>query len=110
MHEKKGVVHRDIKMENILITEDLQVKFADFGFATQNNIDSLVSLKWTKTYMAPEMKIGKTYHGKQVDIFSMGVIVFILAQGIYPFNEASSTDPYYKMILSGNLDKYWKTL
>lgn len=110
MHEKKGVVHRDLKMENILITEDLTIKFADFGFATQYNIDQLVSHRGTKTYMAPEMKLGRTYHGKQVDIFSMGVIVFILAQGIYPFNEALSTDPYYKMLLAGNVEQYWKAV
>lgn len=110
MHEKKGIVHRDIKMENILITGDLQVKFADFGFATQKNIEALVSRKGTKTYMAPEMKLGLTYCGKQVDIFSLGVIVFILAQGIYPFQEATTTDPYYKMIIDGNLGQYWEII
>lgn len=41
MHEEKGVVHRDIKMENMLISRDLTIKFADFGFATNHSIDKL---------------------------------------------------------------------
>lgn len=78
MHEEKGVVHRDIKMENMLISRDLTIKFADFGFATNQSIDRLLSYRGTKTYMAPEIKLGQIYKGKEVDIFSIGVILFIM--------------------------------
>ena len=72
----QGVTHRDIKPENILITEDLQLKFADFGFSTTKS--KLDSYKGTKTYMAPEIRQGKIYDGHKVDLFATGVVLFIL--------------------------------
>ena len=74
----KNVVHRDHKLENILVDEQLNLKIADFGFATYKKIDRLKSYRGTMTYMAPEIKEGKTYDGRQIDIFSTGVILFII--------------------------------
>merc|ERR1712060_666077 len=74
MHTRR-VVHRDLKL-------------ADFGFACYKNIDTLKSYRGTMTYMAPEIKEGKQYKGTQVDMFSIGVILFIIVQGIFPFKEA----------------------
>ena len=85
MHEEQGVVHIDLKLENILIQEDFTIKIADFGFATRKNINKLNLYRGTKTYMAPEIKRGEYYKGKEVDIFSIGVIVFILVVGLFPF-------------------------
>ena len=62
MHTKR-VVHRDLKLENILVDERLNLKVADFGFACYKSIDSLKSYRGTMTYMAPEIKEGKTYKG-----------------------------------------------
>ena len=52
----KGVVHRDLKLENILVDELMNVKVADFGFATYKKIYALKSYRGTMTYMAPEIK------------------------------------------------------
>lgn len=60
----KGVVHRDLKLENILVDDNMNLKVADFGFATFKKIDHLKSYRGTMTYMAPEIKEGKTYDGK----------------------------------------------
>lgn len=56
-------VHRDLKLENILVDSDLNLKIADFGFACYKSIDNLKSYRGTMTYMAPEIKEGKTYDG-----------------------------------------------
>ena len=104
----KSVVHRDLKLENILVDEQLNLKVADFGFATYKKINALNSYRGTMTYMAPEIKEGKTYDGKKIDIFSTGVILFIIVQGIFPFKEAKKDEYFYKLILENKLDTYWK--
>ena len=72
------MVHRDLKLENILVDENMNLKVADFGFATFKHVNKLQSYRGTMTYMAPEIKEGKTYDGRQIDIFSTGVILFII--------------------------------
>jgi len=104
----KGVVHRDLKLENILVDEFMNIKVADFGFATFKKIHNLKSYRGTMTYMAPEIKENKVYDGKQIDVFSTGVILFIIVQGIFPFKEAKKDEFFYKLLLSGDLDTYWK--
>jgi len=61
---KKGVVHRDIKLENILVDKEMKLKFADFGFATNKSIDSLQSYRGTMSYMAPEIRRHDKYDGR----------------------------------------------
>jgi len=65
------------------------------------------SYRGTRTYMAPEIKEGKTYDGKQIDMFSVGVILFIIIQGIFPFKEAKKDEYFYNLIINGKLDTYW---
>ena len=60
------------------------------------------------TYMAPEIKEGKKYDGSKIDIFSTGVILFIIVLGIFPFKEAKKDEYFYKMIFDGKLNHYWK--
>lgn len=107
MHNHK-VVHRDLKLENILVDDNLTLKVADFGFACYKNIDALRSYRGTMTYMAPEIKEGKTYAGKQVDMFSIGVILFIIVQGIFPFKEARKEEYFYNLLLTGKTDTYFQ--
>jgi hypothetical protein len=57
--------------------------------------------------MAPEIKNKIPYDGELSDVFSSGVILFILSQGIYPFKEACLTDPYFRVLSEGNYDDYW---
>jgi serine/threonine protein kinase len=104
----KNVVHRDLKLENILVDEKMNLKVADFGFATFKKINQLKSYRGTMTYMAPEIKEGKTYDGVAIDLFSTAVILFIIVQGIFPFKEAKKDEYFYKLIMTGDLDTYWR--
>ena len=58
--------------------------------------------------MAPEIKEGKVYDGRKTDMFSAGVILFIIVQGIFPFTEAVKGDYYFNLLLSGQVEKYWR--
>lgn len=104
----KGVVHRDLKLENILVDDNMNLKVADFGFATFRKIHSLKSYRGTMTYMAPEIKLGKQYDGVEIDLFSTGVILFIIVQGIFPFKEAKKDEYFYNLLCSGDYETYWK--
>lgn len=97
-----------MKLENILVDENMNLKIADFGFACYKDIYKLNSYRGTMTYMAPEIKEGKQYDGTQVDVFSLGVILFVLVVGIFPFMEGRSSDFFYNLLLTGQLDLYWQ--
>lgn len=98
MHNK-CVVHRDLKLENILVDDQMNLKIVDFGFATYKRVKKLTSYKGTKTYMAPEIRKGYVYDGRQADVFSTAVILFIIVHGIFPFKEATGVDTYYKLLI-----------
>ena len=83
---------------------------ADFGYATFENINHLKSYRGTKTYMAPEIKEGRIYDGRQADIFSVGVILFVIVLGIFPFNEAKRAEPNYRLIMEGEIEEYWANM
>lgn len=104
----KGVAHRDLKLENILVDNEMRLKVADFGFATFSHVNKLKSYRGTMTYMAPEIKYGKVYDGFQIDMFSTAVILFIIVQGTFPFKEAKKDEYYYNLLFTGQIDKYFE--
>jgi serine/threonine protein kinase len=106
MHSRR-VCHRDLKLENILVDDHLNLKVADFGYASYKSIDCLKSYRGTMTYMAPEIKEGKEYQGKKVDMFSFGVILFIIVHGIFPFKEARLEEYFYNLLYTGQTDLYF---
>lgn len=58
--------------------------------------------------MAPEIKEGKTYSGLKVDLFSAGVILFIIIRGIFPFKEARKEEFFYNMLAGEKYSEYWE--
>lgn len=116
MHNERKIVHRDLKPENILVDSQLNIKFADFGFSTNQNIDNLTSFAGSNTYIAPEVKAlsnqaqgdRKPYKGSEADLFSIGVILFLLVKGTFPFLNADNEDFYYSKIISGDVDTYFE--
>lgn len=109
-----GVVHRDIKTENLMVGKNFEIKLADFGFSTaykgQSNNNILYSQKGTLNYVAPEISEGKPYNGIQADIFSLGVTLFIIVTGKMPFKRAIATDPHYKYFVEHNYEDYWEKI
>ena len=85
----------------MILDRGFNLKIADFGFARSKHIDCLKSYRGTFTYMAPEIKEGRQYRGTEVDMFSFGVILFIITHGIFPFKEARTSEYFYNLIVSG---------
>ena len=84
-----GIIHRDIKPENIILEDnkdDSQVKIGDFGFAKMLRPDTLATdTVGTLCYVAPEILLGSKY-GMSVDMWSLGVMTYLLLTGYMPFN------------------------
>ncbi|KAJ3194974.1 hypothetical protein HK101_001427 [Irineochytrium annulatum] len=99
--EKNAVIHRDLKPENLLLDERKCIKIIDFGFGNNFTSDSLLdTFCGSPFYAAPEMILGKKYEGPEVDMWSLGVILFALLCGHLPFDDDNMKE-LYKKIASG---------
>ena len=83
---KKNIAHRDIKLENILIDENQSIKLIDFGFSIMGPKDKLLNIYCgTPSYMSPELANKKNYQGWLADIWALGVLLYVLLCGRFPF-------------------------
>ena len=97
------VIHRDLKLGNLFISEKLEIKVGDFGLATNLEFDGerKRTVCGTPNYIAPEILEGKTGHSYEVDVWSLGVIMYTLIIGKPPF-ETNNVKETYKRIKMGN--------
>ena len=100
MHTQ-GVVHRDLKLENILLDAADECKVCDFGLAhvyqrdpkTQEPVvTKLREVCGSKSYCAPEVLEGRGYEGPPADVWSCGICLFAMLAGFFPLDEASGSD------------------
>lgn len=100
IHTTANIIHRDIKLQNILITKSGIVKLSDFGlsinFADVSDKSSIISICGTPNYISPEV-IDQNSHTSAVDIWGVGVIVFLMLTGQRPFKSINNKKTFEKI-------------
>ena len=93
----KNIIYRDLKPENILINKNGYLKLTDFGFAKYLDNEKTYTLCGTPEYLAPEIILNKG-HGKAVDWWTMGILLYEMLVGIDPFSDDDPMKTYQKII------------
>ena len=92
---KRNIAHRDIKLENILMTKNYEIKIIDFGFGMYNPQNKLQNFFCgTPNYMPPEIAFKKPYNGQKADLWSLGVLVYKMFCADFPFKGKNEKDLY----------------
>ena len=108
-----NISHCDIKPENILLDKNYNIKLNDFGFAQsfkgENGDYILHEYNGTNFYCAPETRKAfiRGFDGVKSDIFSLGVLLFVITVGNFPFIRPSYSDEKYKYIVKKNYARFW---
>ena len=98
----RSVIHRDIKLDNILLDCEKGVKICDFGVSKIIKKGQVIKEQCgTPAYLAPEIIIDKGYEGFFVDVWSLGVLLFAMLCGTVPF-KAPTLEELHKLILAGD--------
>ena len=113
LHEN-NIAHCDIKPENILLDKNFIPKLNDFGFSQifngQKGDYTLHKFSGTTIYCSPDTKFAYTkgFDGIKNDIFSLGVLLFVITIGEFPYKIASYSDEKYKYIIKKKYGKFWE--
>ena len=84
----QNIAHRDVKIDNMLLDKNLDLKLVDFGLSTKYSDDSLLDQPCgTVVYAAPEVLEGNEYHGMLADVWSSGIVLYGIASGFLPFSD-----------------------
>lgn len=92
------IIHRDIKLENVLLDSNRNIKLIDFGFSVFVRDKKLRIFCGTPSYMAPEIVQRKEYNGKPVDLWSIGVLTYACLCGCFPFTAKTYPELYKKIV------------
>ena len=102
------VTHRDIKLDNLFLDENDCLKLGGFGISKIFSEGTMCTEKvGTERYYAPEILLGAEYDPFAADVFAIGVTIFGLVCGYFPFSNASFDDELYSLIIDQNWDEFW---
>uniref|UniRef100_A0A453DMS2 Protein kinase domain-containing protein n=1 Tax=Aegilops tauschii subsp. strangulata TaxID=200361 RepID=A0A453DMS2_AEGTS len=102
----QGILHRDLKSENVLLGEDMSVKVADFGISClESQCGSGKGFTGTYRWMAPEMIKEKT-HTRKVDVYSFGIVLWEILTALVPFSEMTPEQAAIAVALKVCTDPY----
>jgi serine/threonine protein kinase len=111
-----NVVHRDLKLENMLLNTSFHLKIADFGLSADKFSETGSEVKFsrvgTRRYMPPEMIENLAYVGTSADLFAAGVILFVMGTGVMPtYKEAHPKDYFYRYLRKKKYyDQFWQEI
>lgn len=92
------ITHRDIKLENLLLDENKNIKIIDFGFSTCIPNDKRIKIFCgTPSYMGPEIVNKTEYCGPPADIWALGVLLFTILSGCFPYRGSTDKELYEKI-------------
>ncbi|EAY05744.1 CAMK family protein kinase [Trichomonas vaginalis G3] len=95
----KNIAHRDLKLENIYLTEDMDIRLGDFGFSHSTEKQALLSTSCGSIYyVAPEVIRGEQYDGQKSDIWSLGVILYIMSTSALPWTEQNQSRLFQQIV------------
>ncbi|ODV73040.1 KIN1/KIN2 family serine/threonine-protein kinase [Cyberlindnera jadinii NRRL Y-1542] len=101
---KNNVVHRDLKIENIMISKSGDIKLIDFGLSNMYSNDSLLKTYCGSLYFAaPELLSAHPYIGPEIDVWSFGIVLYVLVCGKVPFDD-QSVSVLHEMIKKGKVE------
>ena len=100
----QNITHRDVKIDNLLLDRNLDLRLIDFGLSTKYRDDKLLSQPCgTVVYAAPEVLDCREYHGMLADVWSSGIVLFGMLSGFLPFGDPDD-EINKKMILKGKIE------
>ena len=102
-----GICHRHLKLDNILLNQNYNPIITNFEFATNNNVNALNEFIVDRGYSSPQIVEGQVYNGFKADIFSLGVILFLLVTGRKCFQNTDINDINYNFIRNGQINNFW---
>ena len=100
----QNIAHRDVKIDNMLLDKNMDLKLVDFGLSTKYSDENLLDQPCgTVVYAAPEVLEGNEYHGMLADVWSSGIVLYGMASGYLPFSDKDD-EVNKKDVLEGKID------
>lgn len=97
----KGIAHRDLKLENLMVTREGEVKVIDFGLSALGREGKIRTFSGTPAYMAPEVIARAEFEGPPTDVWALGVVFYRLLTGRFPFASSAGSE-LYRLIAKGS--------